>query len=80
MLSRIVYQDAVGAQHLMVKLPGLLVEGQQDVHLITEGRHRPHTHPELKHDRPALDLGWIGAKCMHMVAAAGVGPGQNVAG
>ena len=64
----------------MVQVPGLLVEGQQDVQPVAQRWHRPHADAELEHHRPALDLGRVGAKGVDVVAAAGHGEGQHVAG
>ena len=71
---------ALGAERVPVEVPGLLVEADEQVHVLAVAVDLLVAHPHLVHAGAALDLGGVGAERLGPVPAAGRGLGQDVPG
>ena len=69
---------AVGAEGVPVEVPGLLVEADQQVHVLAVAVDPLLAHAHLVHARAALDLGRVGAERLGPVPAARRGLGEDV--
>ena len=72
-------RSAVGGERVPVQIPGLLVEADQQVHVLAVAVDPLVAHADLVHARAALDLGGVGAEGLGPVPAPGRGLGQDVA-